>query len=45
MIDIDEEINKIIAAMLTIAWASTKDRETSQSEIKAVYENFGGKNK
>ena len=33
-----------VAAMLTIAWASTKKRDISQDEISAVYKNFGGKN-
>lgn len=43
MFDIDKQINKVVAAMLTIAWAATKKRDVSQSEIKAIYENMGGK--
>jgi hypothetical protein len=38
-----EIIDKVIAALLTIAWASTKEREVSQKEIDSVYKNFGGK--
>ncbi len=34
--------NNIIAAMLTIAWASTKQRDVSQTEVQAVYRRFGG---
>ena len=37
------DLNGLIAAMLTIAWASTKKRDISQDEINAVYKNFGGK--
>lgn len=35
--------NNIIAALLTIAWANTKDRDVSQNEINSIYKNFGGK--
>lgn len=35
--------NNIIAALLTIAWANTKDRDVSQNEIKKVYENMKGR--
>lgn len=35
--------NNIIAALLTIAWANTKDRDVSQDEINSIYKNFGGK--
>lgn len=34
--------DNIIAALLTIAWATTKKRDVSQSEIEAMYKNFGG---
>ena len=40
MLDIQKQINNVIAAMLTIAWASTKKRDVSQDEISAVYKNF-----
>lgn len=40
MLDLDNQINKVIAALLTIAWASTKNRDVSQQEIKSVYENM-----
>lgn len=40
----ESDLNGLIAAMLTIAWASTKKRDISQDEISAVYKNFGGKN-
>lgn len=33
----DEEI---VAALLTIAWASTKGREASQTEVYYVYKNM-----
>ena len=36
--------NNIVAALLTIAWANTKDRDVSQGEISVVYKNFGGNN-
>lgn len=36
--------NNIIAALLTIAWANTKNRDVSQDEISVVYKNFGGNN-
>lgn len=32
--------NNIIAALLTIAWATTKNRDVSQQEIKSVYKNM-----
>lgn len=35
--------NNIVAALLTIAWANTKDRDVSQDEINSIYKNFGGK--
>lgn len=35
--------NNIVAALLTIAWANTKDRDVSQDEIKKVYENMKGR--
>lgn len=38
-----EQINNVVAALLTIAWASTKQRDVSQDEINAIYKNFGGK--
>ena len=38
-----KQINNVVAAMLTIAWASTKQRDVSQDEINAIYKNFGGK--
>ena len=44
MLDIQKQINNVVAAMLTIAWASTKKRDISQDEVSAVYKNFGGKN-
>lgn len=40
MLDIQKQIDNVIAAMLTIAWASTKKRDISQGEISAVYKNF-----
>lgn len=40
MFNIDAEIEKIIAAMLTIAWSNTKQRDVSQTEIKNVYKQF-----
>lgn len=40
MVDIRAEVDKVVAAMLTIAWASTKKRDVSQTEIKNVYEIF-----
>ena len=40
MLDLDNQVNKVIAALLTIAWASTKNRDVSQQEIKSVYENM-----
>lgn len=43
MLDMQKQINNIVAAMLTIAWASTKQRDVSQDEINAIYKNFGGK--
>jgi hypothetical protein len=43
MPNLKEVTDKVIAALLTIAWANTKDRDVSQKEIKSVYENFGGK--
>lgn len=43
MLDIQKQINNVVAAMLTIAWASTKQRDVSQDEINAIYKNFGGK--
>ena len=42
MLDIQKQINNVVAAMLTIAWASTKKRDISQGEISAVYKNFCG---
>lgn len=42
MLDIQKQINNVVAAMLTIAWASTKKRDISQDEISAVYKNFCG---
>ena len=44
MLDIQKQINNVIAAMLTIVWASTKKRDVSQGEVSLVYKNFGGKN-
>ena len=44
ILDIQKQINNVVAAMLTIAWASTKKRDISQDEVSAVYKNFGGKN-
>ena len=38
MLDMQKQINNVVAAMLTIAWASTKQRDVSQ-----IYKNFGGK--
>lgn len=38
-----ENEQAFVAAMLTIAWASTKQRDVSQGEIDAIYKNFGGK--
>lgn len=35
-----EMLDKAIAALLTIAWATTKNRDVSQDEIKQVYKNF-----
>lgn len=32
--------NNIVAALLTIAWANTKNRDVSQDEIGKVYENM-----
>ena len=32
--------NNIVAALLTIAWANTKNRNISQDEIEKVYENM-----
>ena len=32
--------NNIIAALLTIAWASTKNRDVSQQEVEKVYKNL-----
>lgn len=32
--------NNIVAALLTIAWANTKNRDVSQDEIEKVYENM-----
>ena len=32
--------NNIVAALLTIAWANTKNRNVSQDEIEKVYENM-----
>lgn len=43
MFNLQEEVNKIVAAMLTQAWASTKNRETSYTEIEKVYEEFLGR--
>lgn len=43
MLDIQKQINNVVAAMLTIAWASTKQRDVSQDEVNAIYKNFGGK--
>ena len=43
MLDIQKQIDSVIAAMLTIAWATTKKRDVSQQEISSVYKNFGGK--
>ena len=43
MLDIQKQVNNI-AAMHTIAWASTKKRDISQDEVNAVYKNFGGNN-
>ena len=40
MLDIQKQINNVIAAMLTIAWASTKKRDISQDEVSSVYKNF-----
>lgn len=40
---IASDLNGLVAAMLTIAWASTKKRDVSQQEINAVFKNFGGK--
>ena len=37
MLDIQKQINNVVAAMLTIAWASTKQRGISQDEINAIY--------
>ena len=36
--------NNIIAALLTIAWANTKNGYVRQDEISVVYKNFGGNN-
>lgn len=33
-------MEKIVAALLTIAWASTKGREISQTEAYNVYKNM-----
>ena len=33
-------MDNVIAALLTIAWASTKNRDVSQQEIKSVYKNM-----
>lgn len=38
-----ENEQAFVAAMLTIAWASTKKRDVSQAEINSMYKNFGGK--
>ena len=38
-----ENEQAFVAAMLTIAWANTKQRDVSQEEINAIYKNFGGK--
>ena len=35
--------NNIVAALLTIAWANTKNRDVSQDEIEKVYENMKGR--
>lgn len=32
--------NNIVTALLTIAWANTKNRDVSQDEIEKVYENM-----
>lgn len=45
MLDLDNQVNKVIAALLTIAWASTKNRDVSQQEIKSVYKNMKEENK
>ena len=37
MLDMQKQINNVVAAMLTIAWASTKQRDASQDEINAIY--------
>lgn len=40
------EIEKnVIAAMLTIAWASTKKRDVSETEVFSMYKDFGGSTK
>ena len=38
-----ENEQAFVAAMFTIAWASTKQRDVSQDEINAIYKNFGSK--
>ena len=40
MLDLDNQVNKVIAALLTIAWASTKNRDVSQQEVERVYKNL-----
>lgn len=40
MLDLDNQVNKVIAALLTIAWANTKNRDVSQQEIESVYKNL-----
>lgn len=44
MLNFKEIENNIVAALLTIAWANTKNRDVSQDEISVVYKNFGGNN-
>ena len=41
--EMEMNINNVIAALLTIAWSETKDRSVSEAEILHVYKNFGGK--
>lgn len=40
MINLDNQVNKVIAALLTIAWANTKNRDVSQQEVEKVYKNL-----
>lgn len=43
MLNFEKIENNIVAALLTIAWAATKDRSVSQEEIQSIYKNMGGK--